>query len=83
MEGIAFFVRIWYTVVSLFEFSLCKERIMKRFAKYAGLAVLLCLCLLTLSAALTACDGGSTEMSIAREVVEFEENNIEKLKGYL
>ena len=34
---------------------------MKRFAKYAGLAVLLCLCLLTLSAALTACDGGSTE----------------------
>ncbi len=30
-----------------------------------------------------SCDGGSTEMSIAREVVEFEENNIEKLKGYL
>ena len=30
-----------------------------------------------------SCDGGSTEMSIAREVVEFEENNIEKLKDYL
>ena len=30
-----------------------------------------------------SCDGGSTEMSIAREVVEFEANNIEKLKGYL
>ena len=30
-----------------------------------------------------SCDGGSAEMSIAREVVEFEENNIEKLKDYL
>ena len=30
-----------------------------------------------------SCDGGSNEMSIAREVVEFEENNIEKLKDYL
>lgn len=30
-----------------------------------------------------SCDGGSTEMSMAREIVEFEENNIEKLKDYL
>ena len=30
-----------------------------------------------------SCDGGSTEMSIAREDVELEDNKIEKLKDYL
>ncbi len=29
------------------------------------------------------CDGGGEEMSLARELVDFEERNIEKLKEYL